>query len=138
MIRCPGGVKFRFIFVSNIPPPSSVEIPVGDVLRVLAQRVYPEAVGLQVLDLLEDVLGIQPVLGQLLENPDPVPKGEVRKVDVVVQKGFALKRVHVGANTEGLRVRSLTRKHTPIAVNNSAVFWAKLILVLNAILRCGH
>ena len=119
MIRCPGGVKFRFFCVSNITPPSSVEIPVGDVLRVLAQWVYPEAVGLQVLDLLEDVLGIQPVFGQLLENPDPVPKGEVRKVDVVVQKGFALKRVDIGANTEGLRVRSLTRKHTRIAVNNS-------------------
>ena len=119
MIRCPRG-KID-ICVSNIHPPSSVEIPVGDVLRVLAQRIYPEAVGLEVLDLLEDVLGIQPVLGQLLENPDPVPKRQVRKVDVVVQKGFALKRVHVGANTEVLQVRSLTSKHTRIAVNTSQI-----------------
>ena len=80
------GRLFRLLLLVQ---PGAVKVPVSDVVGVGSQGVDAEAVGLQVLDLLEHVFGVEAVLGELLQNSDPVPQGEVRKVYVVVQQGFA-------------------------------------------------
>lgn len=56
------------------------------------QRVHPEAVRLQIFDFVEHVLGVQPVLGELLQNADPISQRQIRKIDVVVKQGLAFER----------------------------------------------
>ena len=66
--------------------PRSVEVPVGYVVRVLAQRLDAEAGGVEVFDLLVDVLGLEAELAELVEDVDAVAEGELVEVEALLEQ----------------------------------------------------